>query len=71
MADMAFEDELAALKHRLRAAQVPVDAVLSVAGVNRSSWTRWHGGKHVPRADAWHKVKDAAERLLTQRDEAA
>lgn len=66
---MAFSDELADLKRALKEARIPVDDVLAVAGVNRSSWTRW-GGNQVPRLDRWNDVKAAAERLLAERGHA-
>jgi hypothetical protein len=63
---MAFSDELAELKRALKEARIPVDDVLAIAGVNRSSWTRW-GGNQVPRLDRWNDVRAAADRLLAER----
>ena len=63
---MAFADDFADLKGRLRAAGVPVEPVLALAGVNRSTWTRWGAQRHSPRVDAWQRVKDAAERLIAE-----
>lgn len=63
---MAFTDELDALKRDLKEARIPVDAVLKVAGVNRSTWTRW-ARIHSPRMDRWDDVKSAAEKLLSER----
>lgn len=67
---MAFADELSELKRDLKAARIPVDDVLSLAGVNRSTWTRW-GNQQSPRIDRWASVKDAASKLLTERQDAA
>lgn len=63
---MEFADELKALKEDLRIARIPVRDVLEIAGVNRTSWTRWHG-QHSPRIDRWAAVKAAAEKLLSER----
>jgi hypothetical protein len=63
---MAFADELADLKRDLKEAHIPVDDVLAIAGVNRSTWTRW-GGTHTPRLDRWDDVKAAAASLLAER----
>jgi len=65
---MAFHDELAALKLDLKEAGIPVDDVLSVARVNRSSWTRWNQGG-IPRTDRWAGVTEAAAKLLSERAE--
>jgi hypothetical protein len=63
---MAFADELASLKQALKNARIPVDDVLAIAGVNRSTWTRW-GTHHAPRIDRWDNVKAAARQLLDER----
>lgn len=63
---MAFPDELANLKTSLKAARIPVDDVLAIAGVNRSTWTRWRK-LHTPRHDRWMAVRAAADRLLAER----
>lgn len=63
---MAFADDLTALKHDLKEARIPVDDVLAIAGVNRSTWTRW-GGQHTPRLEVWERVQEAATRLLQER----
>lgn len=63
---MAFAEDLAALKQELKEARIPVDDVLALAGVNRSSWTRW-GTHHTPRFDRWESVKATARRLLDER----
>jgi len=67
---MAFADELAALKRDLKEARIPVAAVLAVAGVNRTTWTRWDG-QHSPRIDRWASVQAAAAQLLAERSKAA
>jgi hypothetical protein len=63
---MAFKDDLAALKRDLKEARIPVDDVLNVAGVNRSTWTRWHN-QQTPRMDVWERVVGAAGKLLLER----
>lgn len=63
---MDFAAELETLKRDLRAARIPVSDVLAIAGVNRTSWTRW-SGQHSPRIDRWAAVKAAAEKLLAER----
>jgi hypothetical protein len=63
---MAFADELADLKRDLKEARIPVKDVLAIAGVNRTSWTRW-SGTHSPRIDRWAAVQAAAEQLLSER----
>lgn len=63
---MAFADDLAALKRDLKEARIPVDDVLAIAGVNRSSWTRW-GNLHIPRTDRWNRVREVAETLIKER----
>lgn len=65
---MDFAAELRALKENLRVARVPVDDVLALAGINRSSWTRWNQGS-IPRTDRWSVVTQAAEKLLSERAE--
>lgn len=62
---MAFSDELRALKRDLKDAHIPVDEVLAIARVNRSTWTRW-ASHHTPRLDRWARVCEAAEGLLAQ-----
>lgn len=67
---MAFKDDLAALKAELKAASIPVDRVLAIARVNRSTWTRW-GNKHQPRLESWINVRSAADRLIAERRDRA
>lgn len=65
---MAFADELAELKRNLQAADISVGELLGVAGVNRSTWTRWNNDTFRPRFQSWAEVQSAAERLISGRE---
>lgn len=64
---MAFADELAELKRNLQAAEISVGELLDVAGVDRSTWTRWNNDTFKPRFESWSQVRSAADRLISGR----
>jgi hypothetical protein len=65
---MTLKAEVAEIEAALSEADVPLDAVLVKAGINRSTWTRWKSGTVTgARYDTWSKVKSAAADALGNR----
>lgn len=63
---MAFADERDALKAQLERAGVDVREIFPIAGIDRSTWTRWQGGQ-VPQYDRWVAFREAADRVMAER----
>lgn len=64
---MAFAEELSALRKRLSTSGLSVGEVLTAAGVDRSTWTRWNSGTFRPRFESWSAVCAATDRLIAER----
>lgn len=64
---MAFKDDLETLKAQLAAEGIPVDELLSAAGLHRTTWMRWNDGTFQPRFENWSGVREAADRLIGKR----
>lgn len=61
---MTLSDEVKALEALIIGNGVSVDAVLSEASVDRSTWTRWKNSSvKGARYDTIQRVRDAAKRL--------
>lgn len=63
---MQIVDEIAAIERRLRSSHVPMVKVLTEAGINRSTWTRWRSGTTRPRLDLWLAAQSAVDKLAPQ-----
>ena len=58
---MSLSAEIADLERSLREADVPLDGVITSAGINRSTWTRWKNGSvQGARYDTIARVREAA-----------
>lgn len=61
---MAFKEQVTSLEAEISGAGVTVDAVLTKAGLDRATWTRWKAGTFSPRMTNWLKVQEAARELI-------
>ena len=61
---MQVEDEIKSIEKRLAIRNVPLTVVLTVANINRSTWTRWKSGVTSPRMNTWTAAQDAVAKLL-------
>lgn len=62
---MSLSAEIADLERSLREADVPLDGVITSAGINRSTWTRWKNGSvQGARYDAIARVRAAADAAI-------
>ena len=63
---MTFKQEYDEIKAKLAANPGSVRKVLTEAGVDRSTWTRWGQGKQYPRVNRWEAVRLAAEKEIAR-----
>ncbi len=62
---MTLSAEIADLERSLREANIPLDGVITSAGINRSTWTRWKNGSvQGARYDAIARVRAAADAAI-------
>ncbi len=67
---MQLAAQSASMEERLRANRVSLAVVLSEAGIDRSTWTRWRSGATRPRLDTWMAAQSAVEKVLLTRQSA-
>lgn len=61
---MQIQDEIRSIEKRLAVRKVPLGVILTVANINRSTWTRWKSGATSPRMNTWSAAQDAAAKVL-------
>lgn len=66
---MDFSDKIEAVEKRLADAGVSIDAVCVEAGLARSTWQRWKGGRNFPNVVTWFRLQEAVDRLIAARAE--
>lgn len=66
---MSLQQDIEALEAELKAAGLKVDAVLAVAKIDRSTWTRWKNGSvKGARYDTMARVREAAQSAISNSD---
>ena len=64
---MQIASQILDIETRLKAQRITLGVVLTEAGIDRSTWTRWRSGATRPRLDTWMAAQAAAQRLLDLR----
>lgn len=60
---MALSGDISIIENRLRAARIPLGRMFELAGVDRSSWSRWRSESVSPTLNNWRAVLAAVEEL--------
>lgn len=60
---MSISDEIAQLEARIEKAKIPLAKVLSGAGVDRSTWSRWRSDDVSPTLTKWRAVLRVIDEL--------
>ncbi|WP_091738887.1 hypothetical protein [Phenylobacterium immobile] len=69
---MTLQNEIIEIEGALRTAGVPIDQILTQAGIDRSTWTRWKNGSVTgARYDSMVRVRAAVEEAAAQKRDAA
>jgi len=62
---MDIPHEIALMEQCLAACEIPVGELVSTAGIDSSTWSRWRRGLTLPRVDRWIAVKSVCDALTT------
>lgn len=56
---MDWKSELLEIENLARRNGLKLDEFLAIAGINRSTWTRWKSGEYLPSMSKWTALQEA------------
>lgn len=61
---MDIKSECGKIQQEAKAVRVKMADIYRAAGLNKTTWQRWHNGSCTPKLDAWFRFVEEAKKLI-------